>query len=132
MRTNKELKIAAIVGAIMIIICILMISIFSNDYDKADIAVYKNMEINGQRGYVPCTVPETVLKEIYVEFKKTKALDEDDLVDQDRINGDYKIISGEKFIAFDKESNNTVYISEENKLYTFESSIYENVINTCN
>ena len=86
MRTNKELKIAAIVGAIMIIICILMISIFSNDFDKADITIYKHVEVDGQGGYVPCTAPETILKEIYVEYKKTKALDEKDQVNQNRIS----------------------------------------------
>lgn len=131
MKTNNELKIAAVVGAIMIIICLVMVLLNTTPKETIDIKVYKNTEIDGQRGYLECSVPESILGEINTEFKKAKKLDSSALAESHQIQGTYKIISGKESIAFDDDDKNEIYNIDENKLYNFKSTIYTLVETVC-
>ena len=131
MRTNKELKIAAVVGALMIVICLIVVLINTSPNTKVDIKVYKNVEIDGQRGYLECSVPESILGEINTEFKKAKKLDTSALAESHQIQGTYKIVSGKESIAFDADDKNEIYNIDEKKLYTFNSTIYTLVKTVC-
>ena len=131
MNTKKELKIAAVVGAIMLIICLIMLLLNTTSNETIDIKVYKNTEINGQRGYLECSVPESILGEINTEFKKAKKLDTSALAESHQIQGTYKIVSGKESIAFDADDKNEIYNIDEKKLYTFNSAIYTLVKTVC-
>lgn len=131
MRTNKELKIAAVVGALMIVICLIVVLVNTSPNTKADIKVYKNVEIEGQRGYLECSVPESILGEINTEFNKAKNLTTTDLAESHQIQGTYKIVSGKESIAFDDDDKNEIYDIDNKKLYSFKSTIYELVTTVC-
>lgn len=131
MNTKKELKIAAVVGAIMLIICLIMLLLNTTSDETIDIKVYKNTEINGQRGYLECSVPESILGEINIEFKKAKKLDTSALAESHQIQGTYKIVSGKESIAFDDDEKNEIYDIDGKKLYTFNSTIYTLVKTVC-
>ena len=131
MRTNKELKIALIVGAVMVIFCVVMVLLNTSSNESIDLQVYKNTEVNGQRGYVQCEVPATILEEINVEFKKARNLNSSHLAQSRQIQGTYKIISGDHSVAFDDDKKNEIYNIDEKKLYSFESTIYTLVTSVC-
>lgn len=131
MRTNKEVKIAIIFGALMIIICVVMVLINTTPNKTIDLKVYKNVEIDGQRGYIECSVPESILGEINTEFNKATKLDSSALAERHQITGTYKIESGKNSIAFDKDDKNEIYNINEKQLYNFKSTIYSLVETVC-
>lgn len=131
MRTNKELKIALVVGAFMILFCLIMVLINSTSNKEIELKVYKNVQINGQRGYKECSVPKTILEEINTEFDKAKKLDNTKIVETHQIQGTYKLISGKRSIAFDDDGRKEIYNIEENRLYSFDSTIYTLVTTVC-
>lgn len=135
MKDNKEIKIAAIVGAFMLIFCIVMIVYASNNSSveeeqlKNTFMVYKNTTIDGKRAYIPCTVPVADLNEIQEEYQKVIAATDKSTVSN--ITGTYRVGTEDDFIAFDEEHNNNVFIKSKNKLYNIESTLYDKVINLC-
>ena len=128
MKDNKEIKIAAVVAALMIIICVGIILINKTNNKEIDLQVYKNVEMNGKRGYIPCEVPDTILMEINDEFNKAKKLSTSKEAEVEQITGTYKLISGKTSFAFDNSEDNKIYNIEKNKLYNFDSTIYNLVI----
>lgn len=131
MRTNKEVKIAIIFGALMIIICVVMVLINTTPNKTIDLKVYKNVEIDGQRGYIECSVPESILGEINTEFNQATKLDSSALAERHQITGTYKIESEKNSIAFDKDDKNEIYNINEKQLYNFKSTIYSLVETVC-
>lgn len=131
MKNNSELKIAAAVAALMIIICAAIVILNNNSDEDVNLEVYKNVEIEGKRGYIPCEVPDTILMEINTEFKKAKQLSDKKLADVEQITGEYKLVSGKTSFAFDKNNKNKIYNIEKNKLYNFDSTIYSLVTSVC-
>ena len=69
MQTNKELKIAIIVGIIMVTKCTLVIIFHSSDKknNEIDIQVYKVNE--EEKTYERCSVPTDFLIQINSEYK---------------------------------------------------------------
>ena len=65
------------------------------------------------------------------DFNKIVKLTDQNLLNGKKINGDYKVIVEDKFIAFDKEHDNSVYIEEYNGIYEFKGNIYDIVIKNC-
>ena len=131
MKDNKEIKIAAVVAALMIIICVGIILINKTNNKEIDLQVYKNVEMDGKRGYIPCEVPDTILMEINDEFNKAKKLSTSKEAEVEQITGTYKLISGKTSFAFDNSEDNKIYNIEKNKLYNFDSTIYNLVISVC-
>ena len=135
MKDNKELKIAAIVGTIMAVFCIIMIMYASSNNEvkveempRNEFAIFKNETVNGERSYIPCTTTGEELSELYTEYNKI--LTATTSANKASITGTYRVGFNDKFIAFDDES--AVYIKEQNKLFTFESTLYKKVIEICN
>lgn len=139
MEENKEVKIAIIVGIIMITICIIMfITVKSkNKVNNIDVKVYKLYESTNDKGeteyqYRPCTINNTdTTIEIYKETAKALKLTEDSLIVGKQIKGEYKVEYNGKMIAFDISDDQLVYLNETQKLYKFNSDIYEKVKNVC-
>lgn len=136
MKDNKELKIAAIVGAIMVIFCIVMIIYASNNSGvkeqekllKNSFMVYKNTTIDGKRAYVPCEGDANLI-EIQEEFSKIKTATEEST--DTNITGTYRVGTEKDFIAFDEDHKNNVFIKSKNKLFNIESDLYDKVIEMC-
>lgn len=137
MNTNKEVKIAISAGIIMITICLLIFIFFKSEtkVENLDLKVYKLYEKqndNTKHEYRECKITTDDLIKISKEYKRVKGLSDNDQVIGKKIMGNYKIISGEDYIAFDAEKEDYVYRSDTKRLYTFNSTIYEYIKNICN
>lgn len=139
MEENKEVKIAIIIGIIMITICIVMfITVKSkNKVNNIDVKVYKLYENTNDEGkteyqYRPCTINNTdTTIDIYRETAKALKLTEDSLIVGKQIKGEYKVEYNGKMIALDINDDQLVYLNDTQKLYKFNSDIYEKVKNVC-
>lgn len=136
MNTNKEVKVAIAVGVIMITAC-LLIFIFNsaeNNVEEINLGVYKLYEIEGKEGeheYRKCRITTDELIYINKEYKKAFKLNEDDRVIGKQITGNYKLLVGDDYIAFDADDNTYVYRSDTKYLYEFNSDVQEYVKKTC-
>lgn len=130
MKTKKELAIAGIVSGIMLIFCIIMIAVFNNE-KEINIEVHKHVTINGQEGWIPCNVPETILAEIETEYDKAIVFKDPTKVASGTIEGKYRIVRDDQRIVFDNDTDNIMFNEKEYKLYNFESTMYDLVINVC-
>lgn len=138
MQTNKELKIAIIVGIIMVTICILAFlyvkserNANTNKYNQIDIQVYKVNE--EAKTYVQCHITTDTLIQINSEFNSAYRLKESSRVVGKSITGTYRVQSGDKWIAFDlNEEEKYVYRGDTKYLYEFNSNLYDIVAKACN
>ncbi len=135
METNREVKIAIIVGAIMLTAC-LVFFIFTRsgvEVEDMNLKVYKlHQKENGEGNeYRQCKIPTDQLVPIYKQYKRAAKLTEKSQVTGQQINGDYKLISGDNFIALDEEGYNLIYRSDTSRLYSFNSIIYDLVVEAC-
>lgn len=138
MQTNKELKIAIIVGIIMVTICILAFlyvkserTSYANKYNQIDIQVYKVNE--EAKTYVPCHISTETLIQINSEFNRAYRLKDSSRVVGKSITGTYRVQAGNKWIAFDlNEEAKYVYRGDTKYLYEFNSNLYEIVAKACN
>lgn len=133
MQTNKELKIAAIVGIIMITICIVTIIFYKADKtnNEINIQVYKvNQE---EKTYEQCNIPTDTIIQINSEYRRASKLSENQRVIGKQITGLYKVVSGENYIAFDGEKDKYyIYRGDTKYLYEFDSTLYDLVKKACN
>jgi hypothetical protein len=138
MQTNKELKVAIIVGVIMVTICILAFiyvkserTANTNNLNQIDIKVYKVNE--EEKSYVPCHITTDNLIQINSEFNKAYRLKETSRVVGKSITGTYRVQSGEKWVAFDlNEKEQYIYRGDTKYLYEFKSELYDIVSKACN
>ncbi len=134
---NKEIKIAIVVGIIMITVCILAFIITSsnkNNTKTLDIKVYKLYDIEGtedEHEYRACKITTDDLVTINKEFKKIQKLPEDKKVLGRQINGNYKIIAAGTYIAFDAEEENYVYRNDISAIFEYNTSLYDYVKKIC-
>lgn len=135
METNREIKIAIIVGAIMLTLCLVIFIFTKSDVEVEDmnLKVYKLYQKEDGEGneYRQCKIPTDELMSIYKQYKRAVNLKEDKQI-TGQINGNYKLISGENYIAFDAEQFDYIYRSDTGRLYTFSSTIYDLVKEACN
>lgn len=132
MQTNKELKIAIIVGIVMITICALVIIFYKADRknNEINIQVYKVNE--QEKTYEKCSVPTELLVQINSEYRRASRLTENKRVIGEKITGLYKIVSEKDYIAFDGEKGkNYIYRGDTKYLYEFDSAMYNLVIEAC-
>ena len=133
MQTNKELKIAAIVGIIMITICVVVIIFYKSDkkYNEINIQVYKvNQE---EKIYEECNVSTDSIIQINSEYLRASKLSENRRVIGKQITGLYKVVSGDNYIAFDGEKDkNYIFRGDTKYLYEFDSTLYDLVKKACN
>lgn len=137
MAENKEIKIALVVGIIMITICILTFIIVSSNKKEVgslDVKVYRLYEKEGTENehvYRECSIATEDLLTINREFKKIQKLDANEKVMGKQITGNYKIIANGTFIAFDADENNYVYRSDISAIFDYKSSLYKEVKELC-
>ena len=101
--------------------------------DTSKIKVYKHVEKTETKAgyYTECKLATDDLVTVKHEFDKAYELDDDYIMETKKINGDYKVIIDNKYLAFDKENNNVLYLNVNNHLYYFESKMYDTVIEAC-
>lgn len=131
MENNKEVKIAIIVGIIMITICLLAVIInnANNKVEEINLKVYKNEN----REYNQCTITTDELISINREYKRITNIQEKNQLAGESITGIYMIKDGDDYIAFDADGTNKVYVSAKGKeaIYEFNSTMYNLVKESC-
>lgn len=131
MDTKKQINIAICVFCIMILICVIVFTqTRSKNVEDLLIDVYKYDE--GTKTYYPCGVSTEDALTIKKEIQKAKLLKEKAEITE--INGNYKIMYGKNdndFVAFDNADDKVIFVRNLNNIYTFNSEIYNIVINTC-
>ena len=135
MENHKEVKIAIVLGAIMLTIFIVIMIIYnSNQKDalEADIRVFKHYNTTGDtKGeYYECKISSEDATHIYNEFKRAKLLTDKDKVPGQTITGTYKIVNGSEYLAFDDDSS-FIFKGDTQTLYAFSSDVYNYVIKLC-
>ncbi len=139
MENKKEIKWAIAVGAVMITICLVAIMIVNgqkNNIKDLDIKLYK-LNMTGENiqdyTYEECRASTEMLIGIDSEFQKAFKLEDKDKVTGQQILGQYKIVAGDNFIAFDnnEEGVATFYRSDTRSLYEMKSRIYDLVMKAC-
>lgn len=132
MQTDKEIKIAIIVGAIMITACIVAYIFYKSEtnVNEIDLKVYKVNE--KEKVYEECHITTDTQIQLNSEFKRATKLNESSRVIGKSITGTYKIVSNDNYIAFDnKENEYYIYRGDTKYLYEFNSTIYDLVETTC-
>lgn len=136
MQTNREIKIAIVVGAIMLTACLLVFIFIKSErtsngnVNQVDIKVYKVNE--EKKTYEPCHITTDTLIQINSEFKRASRLTDSKRVIGKSINGTYRIDSGDNFIAFDaKKDENYIYRNDTKYLYEFDTELYNIVVKAC-
>jgi len=139
MEANREVKIAIVVGLIMLTACLVAFIIYKEKTKPTldlDLKVYKHVMTSAKEGtYYECRIETTELAKMNVEFLKIMNLKDSKMLEpsiDNTINGDYKVVSGSNYIAFD--SNNTknlVYRNDTTGLYRQETNLYENIEKAC-
>ena len=134
MKTNNEVTIAILVGALMVLICVIIYAVNTNDVKTDDIVIQVFKYNEETELYYECSIsPEDKLT-INKQIARLKNKTIEDSLSGTQINGDYKIVVNNEennFYAFDKEHDNKIYIGDQNRLYKFNSDVYEIVINAC-
>ncbi len=131
-----------IMGSIAIIVVVILgVLIFlpknganavSVDLSDVEVFVHKEKTEETEGYYYPCSLSTEDLIKVKNEFTKAYKVNEESIVTGKSINGDYKVVVGEKFIAFDKENEGIMYLGSLNNLYSVESGLYNIVIKACN
>jgi hypothetical protein len=132
MNNNKEVKIAIIVGIIMITICLLAVIINNskNDIEQINLKVYKNEN----REYNQCSITTDELITINREFNRATRIKEEKQLAGESITGTYMVKIDDNFVAFDADGKNKIYVSANGKeaIYELPTPMYEIVKKACN
>ena len=135
MENNREVKIAIIVGIIMITICLLAFIYYkaSTNVEEINIKVYKNYTTEEGRAYYECSISTEDLLTVNNEYKRITNLRNTTSITGGSIKGTYMISTGDEYIAFDAEDNNYVYVLANGKqaIYDISSTAYDIVKKAC-
>ena len=134
---NKTIFIIAVV----IVILVTLIAILYTNKVKPkpaeatnyDIKAYKShLNENEASGhsYGECMIDSGAKALLIAEFQKITTLDDGSKVNNQSINGTYRVDYKDKMIAFDDEKG-IVYVEDKNALYYYNSPLYEKVISYC-
>lgn len=137
MKTKKEVSIAIAVAVLMILICVVIYLVQTNSktINELNIKVYKLYEVEDgdtEHVYKECRVSTEDQLTLKKEFKRATSISESKAVIGQSINGSYKIVIDDNYIAFDNAEDKLVFDGNKNKLFNLSSSMYEIVINSCN
>jgi len=132
---NKEVKIAFAVGGIMLLICTIIILVQNREVKESNVNVkvlklYKPTENIDDAVYRECHISTEDAIKVNKEFKRAVALNKNKSINK-QIEGAYKIIIDDDYIAFDNQTDNIVYNEKGHNLYEFKSDLYEIIINAC-
>ena len=103
MESNKEVKIAIIVGIIMITICLVIFIFYRAEanVETLNLKVYKLYDIEGtedEHEYRECSATADEIVMLSKEYKRTQNLTENKQVTGKQINGNYRLGNSEYFI----------------------------------
>ena len=137
MLDNKNLILGSIAVIAVVIVAIVLFfpknEMAQTDNKLEDVKVYihheKTKETQGY--YSECNLSTEDLVKVRNAYNKINKINEESLVTGVSINGDYKVIVNDKFIAFDKKHNNQVYYNDINGIFNYKSDIYDIVIKAC-
>ena len=136
---NKNL----IIGSIAIIVVTLFALVIFLPKDKNvstasnikldEVEVFKHVEKTSDADgyYSPCSLSTEDLVKVRNEFDKIYDVRDSDVVYEQRINGDYKVVVGDEYVAFDKNNNGIMYLGTINALFKVDSTMYDIVIKSC-
>ncbi len=134
---NKTIFIIAVV---IVILVTLIAILYTNKVrpkpvseTNYDIKVYKshiNESEESGHSYGECMIEASSKALLIAEFQKITNLGDNNLSNEQGINGTYRIDYKDDMIAFD-DASGTVYVSSKNALYSYSSPIYEKVIAYC-
>ncbi len=145
---SKEVKIAIILGVILVTISLLIIIVSGNkNTQEIDLKVYKLERIDGDTSkkavgeikaedyqYVECKVNTDEMIEIYRDLKKVYSLDESKVVSNKKIVGYYKVVSKSRSYAFDiaeKNDDQIIFRGDTELLYKYDSPTLKTIENIC-
>ena len=133
---NKEVKIALGVGAVMLIICIIIVLVQNRELEDSSVEVnvyqlYKPTDNMDDYVYRPCRISTEDAIKINKEFKRALALNKNNTINGKQIEGTYKVVIDDDYIAFDNKTDNIIYNGKVNNLYSFKSDMYDLIIKAC-
>ncbi len=137
MNDNKNLILGSIAIIVVVIVAVVLFlpkgdaNNVKTSIVDVNIYIHHDKTEDTEGYYSKCKVSTEDLVKIRNAYEERKNFTEDNRVTSMSINGDYKVIVGNNYMAFDKESNNIVYDSEYNSLFEFKSNIYDLVIKAC-
>ena len=99
--------------------------------DKVKVYIHHDKTEDKEGYYSECKLSTEDLAKVRNAFESIYELSEDTMLRNKQINGDYRVQIDDKFIAFDKEHNNIVYVSKYNALFNYESDFYDLVVKNC-
>lgn len=143
MTENKEVKIALIVGMIMITICLLTFIIYKANQTKpidTNIRVYKlfeksntteDMSYQDRHEFHECVVSTEDAIKISKEYQKIAKIPESHQVVGVTLMGNYRVELGDTFIAFDGGDNNYIYKSNGQYVIDYKTDLFDYVKQVC-
>ena len=131
---KKQLIIAGIVSFIIIAICIgFIIQEKSKESKVIDLKVYKyygDVENPDEGYYKECFISTEEQLKINRQVKKVSKIKNKSSITS--INGNYKIVVGDSFYAFDNSKDNIMFDGNNQVIRDFKSDIYDIIIKRCN
>lgn len=133
MKTKREVYVAIGVAIFMILLCFFLYFFTSKkETNVLDIKVYKLNTLEDESyEYRECFIGTDVKLDIDKLFKNVTKLSDNKQLSGVGINGDYKIVSGDRYLAFDGNNDGKVYDGERNKVFTYSSDLYEKIVTYC-
>ncbi len=135
---NKNVILGSIAIITVVIFALILLfpkgkEAYAEKIDVSKVKVYKHIEKTDDKDgyYTLCNLDTEDVVKVNNFYKNVSKLDDDRIQSNGRINGDYKIVIDDNFIAFDKDNSNVLFNSAKNKLYYYESTIYDIVIKSC-
>lgn len=133
---NKEVKIAIVVGVLMITICLMAIIISQNSIKAEDVnlVIYKLNKTGDSTAdytYEKCSVSTEELLPVYKVYKKMLELSDDKKVTGEQIMGEYMLRDENNYVAFDDDDTDYIYLSKTSSLYEYKTNIYQTIVELC-
>ncbi len=133
-------KVIFIIAIVVVILVTLIAILYTNKVrpkpvqeTSYDIKVYKSHvdeEAESGHSYGECIIDSGNKALLIAEFQKIVSLDEGSVINQQSINGTYRLDYKDKMIAFD-DTSGVVYVKDKNALYYYNSPMYQKVIDYC-
>ena len=133
-------KVIFIIAVVIVILVTLIAILYANKVrpkpvqnTNYDIKVYKShLNENAESGhsYGECVIDSGNKALLISEFQKIVSLGDNSAVNEQSINGTYRIDYKDNMIAFD-DTSGVVYVKDKNALYYYNSPMYQKVIDYC-
>lgn len=142
MKAKKELIVAGVVGIIMILICLFVVFCPKIKNNASDIKVYKlvaregvnledeNLSSEEKYVYIECNVSPEDKISAKKDLKKISNFKMENSKPEP-VKGNYKVVLGDDFFAFDSKDSSQVYSSKTNRVYNYYTKTYSKLVKAC-